>query len=135
MCAVGVVMVLGGGDSEGTAFAEPAALAGWDLKLDAPLKAPQRAPREHLPAILTGVVKNALPWATSWLSQILSGAAWLQVAPLSGFKRGVAMRALHKAVQKAYCSTPHSVPATIKILHHLSYHMPAKRCVVAARVA
>ena len=25
--------------------------------------------------------------------------------------------------------------ATTKVLHHLSYHMPARRCVVAARVA
>ena len=61
--AVGVVMVLGGGESEGTAFAELAALtASWELKLDAPWKTPQRAPHEYLPAIFTSVLKNTLPW-------------------------------------------------------------------------
>ena len=57
--AVGVVMILGEGDSEGTAFAEPAALTpSWELKLDAPLKSPSRATADYLLAILTGALKN-----------------------------------------------------------------------------
>ena len=67
--AVGVVMILGEGDSEGTAFAEPAAVTpSWELKLDAPLKSPSRATADYLPAILTGVLKNTGKWATTWLS-------------------------------------------------------------------
>ena len=58
------------------------------------------------------------------------GAAWLQVCLLSQYKR----TALHSAVQKAYCGSPHSVPATIKVLHHLSYHMLDKRCRVVSRI-
>jgi len=65
---------------------------------------------------------------------ILSGAAWLQVCLLSQYKCTTAMRALHSAVQKECCGSPHSVPATFKVLHHLSYHMPDKRCRVVSRI-
>ena len=40
------------------------------------------------------------------------------------------MSALRSAIHKAYCGSPHSVQATVKVLHHVSYHMPAKRCIV-----
>ena len=131
--ALGMVMVLEGGETARTTFAEQAALtAEWSLELDAPPKTPEHAHREYLASILTGVVKNSLLRATTWISQFLSGAAWLQVTILYGFQRVAAIGAMHKAVQKAHCTTPHSVQATIKVLHHLSYHLPAKRCQVAS---
>ena len=73
--AVGVVMVLlGAGDA--TAFAEPAALTPeWDLKLSEPLIRPHSAYHGLLLSIFTGVLKNILPWADSWLGQILSACA------------------------------------------------------------
>ena len=55
-------------------------------------------------------------------------------ALLSGFSRITCMRAMHRLVAKAYSGTPHSVQATVKVLHHLSYQMPAPRCIVTARV-
>ena len=42
------------------------------------------------------------------------------------------MRALHGAIHKAYCGNPHSVQATVKVLHHVSYHMLVKRCVIVS---
>ena len=89
-------------------FAEPAALSpSWELKLDAPLKSPSRATADYLSTILTRVLTNTGNRATSWLSQILSGAVWLQVSLLCGYKRTTVMRAMHGAVQKAYCGGPH----------------------------
>ena len=44
------------------------------------------------------------------------------------------MRALHGAIHKAYCGRPPSEKATVKILHHVSYHMPAKRCAVVSAI-
>uniref|UniRef100_A0A7S4CWD4 Uncharacterized protein n=1 Tax=Eutreptiella gymnastica TaxID=73025 RepID=A0A7S4CWD4_9EUGL len=108
--AVGLVMVLNSGNG-GTASAEPAALTStWQLKLGAPLKSPRFAPKEYLPAIFTGVLKNSLGWAESWVSQILSSAARLQVALLSGYSRITAMRSMHRSLAQAYSSTPHSLP-------------------------
>ena len=130
---VGVVMVLGSEELVGTAFAEPAALTSeWSLKLDAPLTTPHRANRDYLPAILTDVLKNTANESTSWCRQILSAAAWHQVVLLSNYRRATAMCALHGAIHKAYCGNPHSVQATVKVQHHVSYHMPARRCIVIA---
>ena len=54
-------MVLGGGESEGTVFAEPLALTPmWELKLDTPLKTPHYAHWDYLPTILMGVLENNL---------------------------------------------------------------------------
>ena len=128
-------MVLCSEDAGGTAFAEPAALTPeWLLKLDAPFKTPHRSSKHYLPGILTGVLKNTAGWSTSWCGQILSAAAWLQVVLLSGFKRTTAVIALHGAIHRAYCGSPHPEKATVTIMHHLSYHMPAKRCVVVSAI-
>ena len=131
---LGVVMVLGG-RSHAAALAEPVALTPtWDLKIGAPLKSPAYTHKESLPAIFSGVLKNTDCWFRIWLSQILSAASYMQVALLSNF-RGAVMRALHSAIARAYSGSPQSTQATTKVLHHLSYHMPAHRCVLAARVA
>ena len=107
--AVGVVMVLNS-ENGGTAFAEPVApTSTWQLKLGAPLKSPRFVPKDYLPAIFTGVLKNSLGWAESWVSQILSAAVWLQVALLSGYSRIAAMRSMHRSLARAYNSTPHSL--------------------------
>ena len=129
--AAGVVLVLPGG-GKSTAFAEPAALTpDWCLRLGEPLMSPHRAYKGYLSSIFTGVLKNALPWADTWLGQILGGAAWLQVAILSGFSRAPAMRAMHRAVSKAYAGSPHAHQATTRRLYHLSHKQPLRRCQVA----
>ena len=45
------------------------------------------------------------------------------------------MRSMHRSLARAYSSTPHSLATTVKALHHLSYHMPARHCTVVTRVA
>ena len=105
--AVGVVMTLSKGNA--TAFAEPAALTpDSELRLGPPLLSPHQAYPRYLAGIFTGVLKNALPWAESWIGQIMGACAWLQVALLSGYQRTDAMRAMHRAVACAYASSPHA---------------------------
>ena len=64
----------------------------------------------------------------------MSAATWMQVVLLNGFKWHNAVRALPKAVHRAYQTNPHSVPATMKCLYHITRHMPATRCVVVAQI-
>ena len=75
-----------------------------------------------------------LGWTTSWLGQLMSASAWMQVARLSGFKWESAIRALHKAVHRAYQTSPHAVSVTVKYLYHVTRNMPESRCVVVAKI-
>ena len=44
------------------------------------------------------------------------------------------MRAMHRAVARTYAFPPHAYQASTKVLHHMSYHLPAKQCEAARRV-
>ena len=94
-----------------------------------------RAYHGYLGAIFTGVLKNGLPFTDSWAAQILSAAAWLHVAILSGYGRAEAMRAMHKGVYRAYATSPHDVQATVKAVYSVSYILPATRQTVAQHIA
>ena len=87
-------------NTTGCAFVESAPLTPhWDLRLGPPQMTPSCSYQAYLPSILTGVLKNGLPWTTSWLGQIMSAwlgqimsaAAWMQVVLFSGFKWDVAL--------------------------------------------
>ena len=54
----------------------------------------------------------------------MSAVAWIEVMLLSGFKWDVAIRALHKAVHRAYQTSPHAISATVKCLYNVTRHMP-----------
>ena len=120
---------------EGCAFVEPAALKpNWSLRMQPPLMTPCLAYQGYLGNIMTSVLKNGLPWTRTWLGQIMSALAWLQVMLLSGYKKLVAMRAIHKGIHRAYETSPHTVQAMVKCVHCVVHHMPAKRCVVLSKV-
>ena len=122
-------------DGNATAFAEPAALTSdWELRLGPPLFRPHQVYPGYLVGIFTGVLKNALPWAETWIGQIMGACAWLQVALLSGYQRTDAMRAMHRAMARAYAGSPHAHQAITKVLDHVSYRLPQKRCQVARQV-
>ena len=114
----------------GIAFIEPSALtARWELRLGPTLLTPRDAYKGYLASIFTGVLKNGAQWTCTWISEILSAAAWLQMALLCGYRRETAMRAMHKGMQ-----SPPDTRATIKAVYSLSYGMPAPPCAVARRV-
>ena len=124
--AMGVVLVRPGTGSS-MAFIEPSGVTPeWTLKLGSPLLSPH-SNAGYVGAIFTAVLKNGLPFSATWGSQILSAAAWLNVAMLSGYGRGEAMRAMHKGVYRAYTTAPHDVQATVKAVYSLSYHLPTSR--------
>ena len=120
---------------EECAFSEPTALQlDWSLRLNAPLMTPTLASQGYLGNIMNSVLKTGLTWTRTWLGQILSALAWLQVMLLSGYRKTVAMRAIHKGIHRAYETSPHVVRATVKCAHSLVHHMPTKRCIVLAKV-
>ena len=115
-------------------FIEPAALKpDWSLRLKAPHMTPSLAYQGYLGNIMTSVLKNGLPW-TRTLGQILSALAWLQVMLLSGYRKTVAMCAIHKGIHWVYETSQHAVQATVKCVHSVVHHMPAKRCIILSKV-
>ena len=100
----------------------------------APLMTPSLVYQGYLSNIMTSVLKNGLPWTRMWLGQILSTLAWLQVMLLFGYWKTVAVRAIHKGIHQAYETSQHAVQATVKCLHSVVHHMPAKRCIILSKV-
>ena len=70
------------------------------------------------------------------IAEILSAAAWLQVALLCGYRREATMRSMHKkkGIHRAYVHSAHDTRATIKAVYSLRYHMPAPPWAVARKV-
>ena len=131
---MGMVMMCGLTEA-GLAFAETAALtASWDLKLGPPPLSTERAYHGYLGAIFTGMFRNGLPFTDSWAAQILSAAAWLRVAMISGYGPE-AMRAMHKGTYRAYATGSHDVQATVKAVYSVSYLLPAARHTVAQHIS
>ena len=70
------------------------------------------------------MLKNRVQWTRSWIDEIFSAAAWLQVAMLCGYKRELAMRTMHKGLHRALVTSEHNTRATVKAVYSQSYHMP-----------
>ena len=106
----------------------------WSLRLQAPLMSPSFAYQGYLGNIMTSVLKNGVTRTRTWLGQILLALAWVQVMLLSGYRKPVAMRAIHKGIHWAYKTSRHAVQATVKCIHSIVHHMPAKRCIILDKV-
>ena len=89
------------------------------------LLTPETACKGYLGSIFTGVLKHWIQWTRSWIAEIFSVAAWLQVAMLCGCRRELAMCARHKALHRALVTSEHNTRATIEVVYSLSYDMPA----------
>ena len=46
----------------------------------------------------------------------------------------MAMPVIHKGIHRAYKTSPHAVQATVKCIHSIVHHMPAKRCIILDKV-
>ena len=44
------------------------------------------------------------------------------------------MWSMHQGIHQAYVDSPHNVQGTIKALNHMSYNMPAKKCIPKKKV-
>ena len=120
----------------GMVFVEPSSVAPeWKLRLGPPLLSPQLQYMDYLGSLFTGALKNGLPFAQMWALQIMSAAAWLNGALLSGYGRGEVMRAMHKGVFWAYATSPHDMHATVKAVYHMSYRLPRTQVAVVKVVA
>ena len=105
--AMGYCLVLST-EGSATAYIQPSSLTPqWDLKLGPPWVSPHTAHPKYLHGIFTGVLSNSQPWAKSHLAQLLSVAAWCQVAVLSGYSQRDTRHAMHSAIVCSYATSDH----------------------------
>ena len=126
--AMGYCLVL---SAEGCASAhiQPSSLTPqWDLKLGPPLVSPRSAHPKYLHGIFTGVLSNSRPWAKSHLAQLLSVAAWCQVAVLCGYTQRDTRRAMHSAIVRSYATSDHDFMRTVAYMHQVVLRVPQPCC-------
>ena len=122
-----------GGEGKGLNHVQPAALTdAWDLRLGPSLMNLRHAYKGYLSGIFTGALANGRAWVSTWAGEILSALAWLQAGMRAGYTRQESMRALHKALHRAFAGEPHFLPATVKAVYTLSHGLPARKCVIVA---
>ena len=131
---MGFSIALGGGRG-GINHVQPAALKDdWSLRLGPSLMTPKHTYKGYLSGIFTGALANGRPWVRTWAGQIMSALAWLQAALLSGYGRGDSMRAMHRALHRAFAGEPHCLRVTVKAVYSISHLMPDKKCTVVRHV-
>ena len=122
-----------GGEGKGLNHVQPAALTDtWDLRLGPSLMNPRHAYKGYLSGIFTGALANGRAWVCTWAGEILSALAWLQARMRAGYTRQESMRAMHRALHRAFAGEPHFLPATVKAVYTLSHRLPAPKCVIVA---
>ena len=119
----------------GMSHVQPAALRdNLSLRHTAPLISPAHIYKGCLAGIFSSALCNKRKWTKYWGAQIVSALAWVQVALLSGYTCEDTMRAMHKGLHRAYSDSAHTVHGTVKAVYGMSYSMPAKKCIVLAKV-
>ena len=123
-------------EGTGLSHVQPVALRpNWSLCHGPPLLSPQHSYKGYLAGIFSSALANGRRWTHTWAAQILSACAWVHVALLSGYTRADAMWAMHSGIHRAYADSQHNVQGTVKAVYHLSYGLPAKKCVVVSALA
>ena len=118
-------------DGQGSCYTHPSALdSSWFLKLGPPLLSPALAHPSYLPCLLTGVLSNSKRWCVTWAGELLSVAAWLQVAVLSGWPLMLIRRAAHSAIARGLSASQHDFSQTVHFMYHLLPHLPRRRCCI-----
>jgi hypothetical protein len=114
---------------------QPAALRDdWSLRHAAPLISPAHSYKGYLAGIFSSALCNGRKWTESWAAQIASALAWVHVTLLLGYTREDTMRAMHKGLHRAYSDSAHTVQGTVKAVYCMRYSMPAKKCIILAKV-
>ena len=96
----------------------------WSFRLGPSLMSPQHAYRGYLSGFFAGALVNGRPWVRTWSGQILSAIAWLQTAMLSGYGHSDGMRAMHRALHRAFAAEPHFLPDAVKAVYAVSHTLP-----------
>ena len=126
--ALGYCLVRGE-HGNGAVFVQPSALdQHWCLKLGPPLITPSHTHPAYLPGILLGVLSNAQQWCGSWAGELLSLAAWLQIASLSSFSVKQITRAAHSAVVQGLSTSPHECAKSVRFLYDIVHYLPTVKC-------
>ena len=102
-----------GHNGRGSVYTHPSALDPvWNLKLGPPLLSSHPSYPSYLPCLLIGVLSNSRRWCQTWAGELLSVAAWMQVAVLSGYPLRAVFRAAHSAVVRGLSTGPQDFNST-----------------------
>ena len=109
----------------------PSALdSEWPLKLGPHFLSPSLTHPSYLPCLLTGVPSNGRNWCDSQAGEILSMAAWLQLAILSGFPHATVHRATHVAIVGGLSTSKHDFAPTERFMYFILPHLPTRPCCI-----
>ena len=98
---------------------------------------PARTAPSYLSCIFTSPLTARLSWCCTWGTQILSVAAWGQLALASDYPRTCVMWALHKGVHTVFATSPGLPQApenTTRTMYAIAHRMPWARSAVVAAV-
>ena len=102
----------------------------WSLKLGPPLLTATLSRPSYLPCLLTGVFSNCRKWCATWAGELLTFAAWMQIAVLCGYDKMVVHRATHSAVVRGLSTRIHDYHQTIRYLYTMGPHLPLPHCCI-----
>ena len=70
-------------------------------------------------------------WCHTWVGELLTVAAWMQVALLSGYTLRAVLRATHSAVVRGLSTGPQDCNQTVKFVYHMGPLLPfPRRCAI-----
>ena len=118
-----------GRNGKGSAYTHPSALDSvWGLKLGPPLLSCNLSYPSYLPCLLIGVLSNSRRWCQTWAGELLTVAAWMQVAVLSGYPLRAVLRATHSAVARGLSTGPQAFNSAVRFMYYIAPRLPLPRC-------
>ena len=116
-------------NGRGSAYTHPIALdSAWGLKLGPPLLSCSLSYPSYFPCLLIGVLSNSRCWCQTWAGELLTVAAWMQVAVLFGSPLRAVLRATHSAVVRSLTTGPQDFNSTMRFVYYISPRLPLPRC-------
>ena len=111
---------------EGTlSHAHPNALDDkWSFKFGAPLQSYWAVSMPRTTNVFLSALSNTLPFMRSWSAFLLSCAAWMQLAVLSGYPPVAVRASMSSAIHRILAKTEWDVPSSLRWVVFLSPRLP-----------
>ena len=111
---------------EGTlSHAHPNALDDkWSFKFGAPLQSYWAVSMPRTTNVFLSALSNTLPFMRSWGAFLLSCAAWMQLAVLSGYPPVAVRASMSSAIHRILAKTEWDVPSSLRWVVFLSPRLP-----------
>ena len=132
---VGVNITLNGMGKSPLVSLHPSTLDdSWSLKWVAPLQSEDHCGHRYIFDLFIGVMQGNLTLIQSWAGLLLSAAAWLQVAILSGFQKSKLIGPLCEAVTRACAHSTDDAEPSSRWVGYIIRFLPTKKGEVCSRL-